>query len=160
MIGKSGNRFPGKIVLLPGKSTPPDETAGGKQDHADNGSGNAVFEADVVYRGVMPGHEAWQLVGGKYEIDSGTMMHKNELPGVAPVTGKYVISDRSLRGGRFRRRRWTPGVDPLFGRTTPWLEAVNPGCDLHQVLHRDDGEVLGCVLRLEGVAPPARGWQR
>jgi hypothetical protein len=86
MIGKSGNRFPGKIVLLPGKSTPPDEAAGGKQDHADNGSGNAVFEADVVYRGVMPGHEAWQLAGGKYEIDNGTMMHKNELPAAGGAT--------------------------------------------------------------------------
>jgi hypothetical protein len=59
---------------------PPDEAAGGKQDHADDGSGNAVFEADVVYRGVMAGHEAWQLAGEKYEIDNGTMMHKNELP--------------------------------------------------------------------------------
>jgi hypothetical protein len=77
MIGKSGNRFPGKIVLLPGKSTPPDEAAGGKQDHADNGSGNAVFEADVVYRGVMPGHEAWQLVGGKYELATGRREVRN-----------------------------------------------------------------------------------
>ena len=31
-----------------------------------------------------------------------------------------------------------------------WRDELNPGCDLHQVLYRDDGEVLGCVLRLEG----------
>ena len=31
-----------------------------------------------------------------------------------------------------------------------WRGELNPGCDLHQVLYRDDGEVLGCVLRLEG----------
>ena len=31
-----------------------------------------------------------------------------------------------------------------------WRDEFNPGCDLHQVLYRDDGEVLGCVLRLEG----------
>ena len=31
-----------------------------------------------------------------------------------------------------------------------WRDELNPGCDLHQVLSRDDGEVLGCVLRLEG----------
>jgi hypothetical protein len=29
-----------------------------------------------------------------------------------------------------------------------WRDELNPGCDLHQVLYRDD--VLGCVLRLEG----------
>ena len=150
MIGKSGNRFPGKIVLLPGKSTPPDEAAGGKQDHADNGSGNAVFEADVVYRGVMPGHEAWQLVGGKYEIDNGTIMHKNELPGVAPVTGKYVISDRSLRGGRFSRRRRNSGrfhsllaaplnVSPRQGRSRRPRQALalQPRCRLFVQLRED-----------------------
>jgi hypothetical protein len=32
----------------------------------------------------------------------------------------------------------------------PRRDKLNPGCDLHQVLYRDDGEVLGCVLRLEG----------
>ena len=31
-----------------------------------------------------------------------------------------------------------------------WRDELNPGCDLHQVLYRDDREVLGCVLRLEG----------
>jgi hypothetical protein len=31
-----------------------------------------------------------------------------------------------------------------------WHDELNPGCDLHQVLYRDDGEVLGWVLRLEG----------
>jgi hypothetical protein len=31
-----------------------------------------------------------------------------------------------------------------------WRDELNPGCDGHQVLYRDDGEVLGCVLRLEG----------
>ena len=32
----------------------------------------------------------------------------------------------------------------------PESDELNPGCDLHQVLYRDDGEVLGCVLCLEG----------
>jgi hypothetical protein len=31
-----------------------------------------------------------------------------------------------------------------------WRDELNPSCDRHQVLYRDDGEVLGCVLRLEG----------
>ena len=45
------------------------------------------------------------------------------------AAGRSAASLRSrarLRGGRFRRRRRTPGVDPLFGRTTPWLEHPNP----------------------------------
>ena len=31
-----------------------------------------------------------------------------------------------------------------------WRDELNPGCDLHQVLYRDDIEALGCVLRLHG----------
>jgi hypothetical protein len=31
-----------------------------------------------------------------------------------------------------------------------WSDELNPSCDLHQALSGDDGEVLGCVLRLEG----------
>ena len=37
--------------------------------------------------------------------------------------------------------RRTPGVGPLFGLTP---------LDGGKILYRDDGEVLGCVLRLEG----------
>jgi len=31
-----------------------------------------------------------------------------------------------------------------------WRDELNPGCDLYQVLYRDDGEVLGVCCRLEG----------
>jgi hypothetical protein len=58
MIGESGNRLPGKIVLHAEKSTPPDESSDGQEDDADDGGRDAVLEADVGYCGVMPGHEA------------------------------------------------------------------------------------------------------
>jgi hypothetical protein len=32
----------------------------------------------------------------------------------------------------------------------PRRDKLNPGCDLHQVLYRDDGGGARCVLRLEG----------
>jgi hypothetical protein len=35
-----------------------------------------------------------------------------------------------------------------------WSDEFNPGCDLHQVLYRDD--VLGCVLRGSSIRAETR----